>query len=97
MALEKEAKELLKKAKGLTVPSILELRIKPDWEAAAPLLDKAALMYKVRSVGARNAATFASVFGRHPSCLVPAPTHSKRATWKRLWKRTSGRPTHRSD
>ncbi|PNW80293.1 hypothetical protein CHLRE_08g385700v5 [Chlamydomonas reinhardtii] len=46
VALEKEAKELLKKAKGLTVPSILELRIKPDWEAAAPLLDKAALMYK---------------------------------------------------
>jgi hypothetical protein len=48
---EKEAKELLKKAKGLTGPSILELRFKPDWEAAAPLLDKAALLYKVRGLG----------------------------------------------
>ncbi len=47
-AMEKEAKDLLKKAKGLTAPSLLELRFKPDWEAAAPLLDKAALLYKVR-------------------------------------------------
>ncbi|GLC36329.1 hypothetical protein PLESTB_000773500 [Pleodorina starrii] len=45
-AMEKEAKELMKKAKGLTAPSLLELRFKPDWEAAAPMLDKAALLYK---------------------------------------------------
>ncbi|KXZ43559.1 SNAPG1 protein [Gonium pectorale] len=44
--MEKEAKELLKKAKGLAGPSLLELRFKPDWEAAAPLLDRAALLYK---------------------------------------------------
>ncbi|GIL55863.1 hypothetical protein Vafri_11357, partial [Volvox africanus] len=45
-AMEKEAKELMKKAKGLTAPSLLELRFKPDWESAAPMLDKAALLYK---------------------------------------------------
>ncbi|GFR45409.1 hypothetical protein Agub_g6785 [Astrephomene gubernaculifera] len=45
-SMEKEAKELLKKAKGLTAPSLLELRFKPDWESAAPLLDRAALLYK---------------------------------------------------
>lgn len=48
-SLEKEAKDLLKKAKALTGPSLLELRFKPDWEQAAPLLDKAALMYKVNA------------------------------------------------
>ncbi|EFJ44524.1 hypothetical protein VOLCADRAFT_95241 [Volvox carteri f. nagariensis] len=46
LTMEKEAKDLLKKAKGLTAPSLLELRFKPDWEAAAPMLDKAALLYK---------------------------------------------------
>ncbi|GIL76647.1 hypothetical protein Vretimale_8842 [Volvox reticuliferus] len=45
-AMEKEAKELMKKAKGLTAPSLLELRFKPDWEGASPMLDKAALLFK---------------------------------------------------
>lgn len=45
--MEKEAKELVKRARALTSPSLLEMRFKPDWEAAAPLLERAALMYKV--------------------------------------------------
>ncbi|KAG2489134.1 hypothetical protein HYH03_012360 [Edaphochlamys debaryana] len=44
--MEKEAKDLMKKAKNLTGPSLLEFRFKPDWEAAAPLLERAALLYK---------------------------------------------------
>ena len=43
-----EAAKLVKKANKYLSPSILDLRLKPDWEAAAPLLDRAAVLYKVR-------------------------------------------------
>lgn len=42
-----EAAKLLKKGLKFLSPSILEMRLKPDWEAAAPLLDRAALLFKV--------------------------------------------------
>lgn len=42
-----EANKLVKKANKLLSPSILDFRLKPDWEAAAPLLDRACLLYKV--------------------------------------------------
>ena len=45
---EQEADKLMKKAKKLLGPSILDLRMRPDWEAASPFLEKAALLYKVR-------------------------------------------------
>ena len=45
----REASSLLKKAERLTHPSILSFRIKPDWEAAAPVFEKAAKLYKVDS------------------------------------------------
>ena len=31
----------------LWAPSLLDFRLKPDWEGAAPLFEKAALAYKV--------------------------------------------------
>eukprot|EP00195_Chlamydomonas_chlamydogama_P008641 CAMPEP_0202893498 /NCGR_PEP_ID=MMETSP1392-20130828/3070_1 /ASSEMBLY_ACC=CAM_ASM_000868 /TAXON_ID=225041 /ORGANISM="Chlamydomonas chlamydogama, Strain SAG 11-48b" /LENGTH=310 /DNA_ID=CAMNT_0049577851 /DNA_START=30 /DNA_END=962 /DNA_ORIENTATION=- len=43
---EKEAEKLVKKANKEISPSLLDFRLKPDWEAAAPLFEKAALMYK---------------------------------------------------
>ena len=45
----KEAESLFKQGNKLLSPSLLDLRMKPDWEAAAPLLDKAALFFKVWS------------------------------------------------
>ncbi|KIY98118.1 Gamma-soluble NSF attachment protein [Monoraphidium neglectum] len=41
-----EAEKLLKKANKLWQPSILDMRLKPDWEGAAPLFEKAALAFK---------------------------------------------------
>lgn len=41
-----EADGFLKKANKLWAPSLLDFRLKPDWEAAAPLFEKAALAYK---------------------------------------------------
>lgn len=43
-----EADKLMKKANKLYAPSLLDFRLKPDWEAACPLFEKAALAYKVR-------------------------------------------------
>lgn len=42
-----EAEKLLKKAHKLCSPSLFDFRLKPDWEAAAPLLEQAALKFKV--------------------------------------------------
>ncbi|GBF87878.1 gamma-soluble NSF attachment protein [Raphidocelis subcapitata] len=41
-----EAEHHMRKANKLWAPSIFELRLKPDWEGAAPLYEKAALAYK---------------------------------------------------
>ena len=43
-----EADKLMKKALKLLSPSILEMRFKPDWEAACQPLERAGLLYKVR-------------------------------------------------
>lgn len=43
-----EADKLMSKANKYWAPSLLDFRLKPDWEAAAPLFEKAALLYKVR-------------------------------------------------
>lgn len=45
-----EAAKLFKKAEKYWAPSLLDLRLKPDWEAAAPLYEKSALAFKVRDV-----------------------------------------------
>jgi hypothetical protein len=42
-----EADTLMKKANKYWQPSLMDFRLKPDWEAAAPLFEKAALLYKV--------------------------------------------------
>ena len=44
-----EADKLMKKANKAWAPSLLDFRLKPDWEEAAPLFEKAALCYRVRS------------------------------------------------
>jgi hypothetical protein len=44
---EKEADKLLKKANKETVPSLLDFRFSADWEQAAPLYERAALIYRV--------------------------------------------------
>ncbi|GAX79007.1 hypothetical protein CEUSTIGMA_g6447.t1 [Chlamydomonas eustigma] len=43
---EKEADKLLKKANKETVPSLLDFRFSADWEQAAPLYERAAVIYK---------------------------------------------------
>lgn len=42
-----EADKLMSKANKYWGPSLLDFRLKPDWEAASPLFEKAALLYKV--------------------------------------------------
>ena len=44
---EKEADKLVKKGNKEVSPSLFDFRLKPDWEAAAPMYDRAALLYKV--------------------------------------------------
>ncbi len=44
---EKEADKLMKKGNKEISPSLLDFRLKSDWEQAAPLFEKAALLYKV--------------------------------------------------
>jgi hypothetical protein len=51
-----EADKLMKKANKLWAPSLLDMRLKPDWEGAAPLFEKAALAFRVRPRGAAPAA-----------------------------------------
>ncbi|KAF6259209.1 gamma-soluble NSF attachment protein-like protein [Scenedesmus sp. NREL 46B-D3] len=41
-----EADKLIKKANKYWQPSLMDFRLKPDWEAAGPLFEKAALLYK---------------------------------------------------
>ena len=58
----KEAESAYKEATKLVTPSVLSLRLKPEWEAATPLFERAAMLFKVRGVhggqagGARRAA-----------------------------------------
>lgn len=48
MALSaKAADELFEKATKLTQPNVIALRLRPDWEQATPLFEKAAIAYKV--------------------------------------------------
>ncbi len=42
-----EANKLVKKATKYISPSLFDFRLKPDWEAAAPLFDRACVLYKV--------------------------------------------------
>lgn len=53
-----EADKLMKKANKYWQPSLMDFRLKPDWEAAAPLFEKAALLYKVR-IGVAQRTAFA--------------------------------------
>jgi hypothetical protein len=43
-----EAEKLMKKAQKYWQPSLMDFRLKPDWEAACPLLEKAGLAFRVR-------------------------------------------------
>lgn len=47
MPSEKEADSLMKKAEKLLQPSVLQMRMKPAWDDAMPLFEKAAQYYKV--------------------------------------------------
>lgn len=47
MADEKTADKLMKQAEKSLRPSVLSMRVKPDWDEAFPLFEKAALQYQV--------------------------------------------------
>ena len=44
---EKEADKLMKKAQKEIGPSLLDFRFKPDYDSAAPMFERAAVIYKV--------------------------------------------------
>lgn len=74
----KEAEQLMKKAKKYWEPSLLEFRMKPDWETAGPLFEKAGLAYRVRGrVGAVVAidAPHRAACSRLPACAWSGPPH----------------------
>jgi hypothetical protein len=50
MADEKTADKLMKSAEKSLQPSVMNMRLKPDWDEAFPLFEKAAVMYRVRSL-----------------------------------------------
>lgn len=58
-----EGEQFFKKAKRKTKPSFTSFRLRPDWEAAGPLFEKAALCFKV---GLRGAAI--PPFDRYQRC-----------------------------
>ena len=42
-----DAQQDMDKAEGFVRPSVLSFRLKPDWESATPLFEKAATSFKV--------------------------------------------------
>lgn len=60
-----EADKLMSKANKHWSPSLLDFRLKPDWEGAAPLFEKAAMLYKVSCCVAAY---------KHAHCLIPLLT-----------------------
>ena len=52
MADEKAADKLMKQAEKSLRPSVMSMRLKPDWDDALPLFEKAALQYRVSCVRA---------------------------------------------
>lgn len=42
---------IMRKAEKLLRPSMLSMRLKPAWDDAMPLFEKAALQYKVSFIG----------------------------------------------
>lgn len=84
-----EADKLLKKGKKYLSPSILEMRLKPDWEAAAPLIERAALLYKVSLGGSAIHALHArpqhvcrKLAEGSPYGIITCRCCSKRVTWR---------------
>jgi hypothetical protein len=49
MADEKAVDKLMKQAEKCLRPSVLSMRLKPEWDEAMGLFEKAALQYKVCS------------------------------------------------
>ena len=47
MADEKAADKLVKQAEKCLQPSVMNMRLKPDWDEAYPLFEKAAVQYRV--------------------------------------------------
>jgi hypothetical protein len=87
MDKRKEADKLYKEAVKLTTPSLLSFRMRGEWEQATPLLERAAMLYKVgqlfeqpvSSGGASVADTALPASFAHP---VPAYAMcSNVATW----------------
>ncbi|GFH26279.1 gamma-soluble NSF attachment protein, partial [Haematococcus lacustris] len=44
---QEEAGKLMKKASKAISPSLFDFRLKPDWEVAAPLFERAAVLFKM--------------------------------------------------
>jgi hypothetical protein len=60
--IEKEADKLMKKAQKEISPSLLDFRLKPDWEQAAPNLKQAAKLYTVG---------YGIIFASSAECIWP--------------------------
>jgi hypothetical protein len=72
-----EPEKLMKKANKYWSPSVLDFRLKPDWESAAPLYEKAALAFKVWQLAPTHAADTKPHTHQHPPCdLLPAASRA---------------------
>lgn len=75
----REAEKLCKEATKLTTPSLLSFRLKGEWEQATPLLERAAMLFRVRRVRRQQQCCREGQTPPHPppptrrgcSCLPP--------------------------
>ncbi len=87
MRKEEEGDALAKQAKKLCTVSVLQLRLKPDWPAATPLLERAAACYSV-SGGAAWCACCRQARSCH-WCESDSPSRSKLERGRRRGAPTS--------
>lgn len=78
-----EAEKLMKKANKLWAPSLLDLRLKPDWEGAAPLYEKAALAFKARRAASRPLCRWRQTPAHAPCAVRHTRSAHQRSAWGR--------------
>jgi hypothetical protein len=81
---EAEADKLMKKAMKEINPSLLDFRLKPDWEAAAPNFDRAAMLYKASGGGGWVIGALEQLCKRACGAHTRphGPTHLHHALWR---------------
>jgi hypothetical protein len=73
MASEIAADKLMKEAEKALKPSVMSMRLKPKWDEAYPLFEKAAMQYKVRAPSKREFTPAVAALEMLLLRLLPSP------------------------